>query len=235
MNLVDLAGSERVAKTGADGRVLQEAKHINLSLHHLEHVIVSLQHLARYARPWLGEDEGRGATPLLVDILMCDNLKYVVMIFMYARIRMALQYDICMLITCSSHAHHMLTVACPFCRRGTPQSWLSSTPSSNKRLSSSHDHRPPTTTSTTRRGESRSSSSPNPDIKASHIPYRNCLLTLVLKDSLGGCGFVATRACLVVIFEYFPLFHPFRRELPDCHDSYSVPREPQCLGDYLHL
>lgn len=47
MNLVDLAGSERVAKTGADGRVLQEAKHINLSLHHLEHVIVSLQHLAR--------------------------------------------------------------------------------------------------------------------------------------------------------------------------------------------
>ena len=108
MNLVDLAGSERVAKTGADGRVLQEAKHINLSLHHLEHVIVSLQHLARYARPWLGEDEGRGATPLLVDILMCDNLKYVVMIFMYARIRMALQYDICMLITCSSHAHHML-------------------------------------------------------------------------------------------------------------------------------
>jgi len=44
---VDLAGSERVAKTGADGLILQEAKHINLSLHHLEHVIVSLQQLTR--------------------------------------------------------------------------------------------------------------------------------------------------------------------------------------------
>ena len=42
LNLVDLAGSERVAKTRADGRVLNEAKHINLSLHHLEHVIVAL-------------------------------------------------------------------------------------------------------------------------------------------------------------------------------------------------
>lgn len=44
---MDLAGSERVAKTRADGRVLQEAKHINLSLHHLEHVIVMLQQLSR--------------------------------------------------------------------------------------------------------------------------------------------------------------------------------------------
>lgn len=43
LHLVDLAGSERVAKTGADGIVLQEAKYINSSLHQLEHVIVSLQ------------------------------------------------------------------------------------------------------------------------------------------------------------------------------------------------
>ena len=47
LNLVDLAGSERVSKTGVEGRILQEAKHINLSLHHLEHVIVSLQQQAR--------------------------------------------------------------------------------------------------------------------------------------------------------------------------------------------
>ena len=47
LNLVDLAGSERVSKTGADGRILREAKHINLSLHHLEHVIVALQQQAR--------------------------------------------------------------------------------------------------------------------------------------------------------------------------------------------
>lgn len=43
MHLVDLAGSERVAKTKVKGHVLQEAKYINLSLHHLEHVIVALQ------------------------------------------------------------------------------------------------------------------------------------------------------------------------------------------------
>lgn len=45
---MDLAGSERVAKTRADGLVLQEAKHINLSLHHLEHVIVSLQQMKKH-------------------------------------------------------------------------------------------------------------------------------------------------------------------------------------------
>jgi kinesin family member 6/9 len=41
-NLVDLAGSERVHKTQADGQLLREAKHINLSLHYLEQCIVSL-------------------------------------------------------------------------------------------------------------------------------------------------------------------------------------------------
>ena len=61
LNLVDLAGSERVSKTGVEGRILQEAKHINLSLHHLEHVIVSLQQQARSGgRRVGGEWEGRG-------------------------------------------------------------------------------------------------------------------------------------------------------------------------------
>ena len=46
LHLVDLAGSERVAKTGAEGQILQEAKYINLSLHCLEHVIVILQRQA---------------------------------------------------------------------------------------------------------------------------------------------------------------------------------------------
>ena len=41
-NLVDLAGSERVHKTQADGQLLREAKHINLSLHYLEQCIVAL-------------------------------------------------------------------------------------------------------------------------------------------------------------------------------------------------
>ncbi|XP_043682034.1 kinesin-like protein KIF6 isoform X2 [Vespula pensylvanica] len=42
MHLVDLAGSERVYKCAISGTVLSEAKHINLSLHYLEQVIVCL-------------------------------------------------------------------------------------------------------------------------------------------------------------------------------------------------
>jgi kinesin family protein 6/9 len=43
LNLVDLAGSERVSKSNIDGQILREAKHINLSLHYLEQVILALQ------------------------------------------------------------------------------------------------------------------------------------------------------------------------------------------------
>lgn len=43
LNIVDLAGSERVSKTHTEGGVLTEAKFINLSLHHLEQVIIALQ------------------------------------------------------------------------------------------------------------------------------------------------------------------------------------------------
>ncbi|XP_033207917.1 kinesin-like protein KIF3A [Belonocnema kinseyi] len=42
MHLVDLAGSERVYKYAITGTILTEAKHINLSLHYLEQVIVCL-------------------------------------------------------------------------------------------------------------------------------------------------------------------------------------------------
>lgn len=35
LNLVDLAGSERVARSQISGNLLNEAKHINLSLHYL--------------------------------------------------------------------------------------------------------------------------------------------------------------------------------------------------------
>ena len=43
LNLVDLAGSERVSKTAVEGTILKEARHINLSLHYLEQVIIALQ------------------------------------------------------------------------------------------------------------------------------------------------------------------------------------------------
>ena len=39
LNLVDLAGSERIGKTGATGKVLEEAKKINMSLTTLGRVI----------------------------------------------------------------------------------------------------------------------------------------------------------------------------------------------------
>jgi hypothetical protein len=47
LQLVDLAGSERVAKTGASGSTLGEAKHINVSLHFLELVIMQLHQAKR--------------------------------------------------------------------------------------------------------------------------------------------------------------------------------------------
>ena len=40
--LVDLAGSEKIAKTGAQGQTLEEAKNINKSLTTLGKVIVAL-------------------------------------------------------------------------------------------------------------------------------------------------------------------------------------------------
>jgi len=46
LHIVDLAGSERVGKSGIDGTLLTEAKHINLSLSYLEQVIVALQERA---------------------------------------------------------------------------------------------------------------------------------------------------------------------------------------------
>jgi kinesin family protein 6/9 len=47
LNLVDLAGSERVNKSKSEGDRLTEAKHINLSLHYLQMVIIKLQERAQ--------------------------------------------------------------------------------------------------------------------------------------------------------------------------------------------
>ncbi|NWU93888.1 KIF6 protein, partial [Upupa epops] len=52
LHLVDLAGSERVAKTGAGGHLLTEAKYINLSLHYLEQVIIALAEKNRSHIPY---------------------------------------------------------------------------------------------------------------------------------------------------------------------------------------
>ena len=42
VHLVDLSGSERIKQTGVEGVLEREARSINLSLHYLERVIVSL-------------------------------------------------------------------------------------------------------------------------------------------------------------------------------------------------
>lgn len=42
LHLVDLAGSERISKSKIEGKILKEAKHINLSLTYLEQVIIAL-------------------------------------------------------------------------------------------------------------------------------------------------------------------------------------------------
>ena len=130
LNLVDLAGSERVAKTGADGKILQEAKHINLSLHHLEHVIVALQHQLKNSK------STTSASP-----------------------------------------------STPHC--GTS---LSTKRSGERERTSSprqSPHTPNRRSGTSRGSRTPSSTSLRPGTRGSHIPYRNCMLTMVLKDSLG--------------------------------------------------
>ena len=47
LHLVDLAGSERIKKTQVTGRLFKEAAFINLSLHHLEQVILALHDRAK--------------------------------------------------------------------------------------------------------------------------------------------------------------------------------------------
>ncbi|CDW78814.1 UNKNOWN [Stylonychia lemnae] len=47
LHLVDLSGSERPSQTGIDGKTLEEAKNINLSLHYLAQVIECLNEKAR--------------------------------------------------------------------------------------------------------------------------------------------------------------------------------------------
>ena len=144
LNLVDLAGSERVAKTGADGRVLREAKHINLSLHHLEHVIVTLQQYSRQARSEL-------STP-------------------------------------------------PSIRVGTGISENTSKGSLNSSrtgLSSRHSSSPD--------GGTRPGS--RPWTRRGHVPYRNCMLTMVLKDSLGMFNIYSNTSCVKLCVHKCRLAH----------------------------
>ena len=135
LNLVDLAGSERVAKTGADGRILQEAKHINLSLHHLEHVIVTLQQYGRQARssPTTPPRLETGISPKSSK----DSLKNK----SFSAGQDSREYSI-----------------------------ISSPSGLSSRHSSSSDVTRLLSRPLTRRG---------------YVPYRNCMLTMVLKDSLG--------------------------------------------------
>ncbi|KAJ8919562.1 hypothetical protein NQ315_002184, partial [Exocentrus adspersus] len=52
LHLVDLAGSERVSKSLTTGTALREAKHINLSLHFLQQVILALSESNRFHIPY---------------------------------------------------------------------------------------------------------------------------------------------------------------------------------------
>ncbi|XP_018564789.1 kinesin-like protein KIF6 [Anoplophora glabripennis] len=52
LHLVDLAGSERVCKSMSTGTALKEAKHINLSLHYLQQVILALSESKRLHVPY---------------------------------------------------------------------------------------------------------------------------------------------------------------------------------------
>ena len=139
LNLVDLAGSERVAKTGADGRILQEAKHINLSLHHLEHVIVTLQQQGKQTARL--SNSGSTTPPGRLSTGVSEKQS-----------RESLVHN-------RSYSSS----------RGSEKS-----PSQSGRCTSSPG---------VRGGVSRPVS--RPSTRRGHVPYRNCMLTMVLKDSLG--------------------------------------------------
>jgi hypothetical protein len=129
-----------VAKTGADGRILQEAKHINLSLHHLEHVIVTLQQYGKHAT-LLSNSSSTTGTP--------------------SRLSTGVSEKQCR----ESLAHN---------RSRSSSQGSERSPS----LRGKHSLSPGG-------GGSRVRSVSRPSTRRGHVPYRNCMLTMVLKDSLG--------------------------------------------------
>ena len=137
LNLVDLAGSERVSKTGADGRILQEAKHINLSLHHLEHVIVTLQQYGKQAALLSNSSSTTPPSRLSTGVSIKQSRE-------------------------SLHNRSYSS------SRGSEKS-----PSWGGRYSLSPG------------GGGGVRPASRPSTRRGHVPYRNCMLTMVLKDSLG--------------------------------------------------
>ena len=125
LHLVDLAGSERIKRTGiAGGSLLRESKHINLSLHFLEQVILALQ-VCRRAR---------------------------------------------------AHAPHLLRVVSP----------------------------------------ARMAQERNRPGCRSHIPYRNSMMTTVLRDSLGG------NCCTAMIATISPALDQLPETLATCRFAQRV-------------
>ncbi len=153
---MDLAGSERVSKTRADGKILQEAKHINLSLHHLEHVIVMLQ-------------------------------------------------------------THLKSSQFSLSPSSTPSANLSTRKSREGRVESPHMLKLPGSLIP-------SSNSAVWGSRRGHVPYRNCMLTMVLKDSLGklSCSPVYVNVLCCILFVLFAYTYECRWQLFDCNDSYDI-------------
>ena len=159
-----------MAKTGADNLVLQEAKHINLSLHHLEHVIVSLQQQAR---------RRDGASQLDASFSSSSS---------------------------SPAGRHSSTGGT---RNGTGSrnspgsrnTSIGSRDGATSGFSQLKSQQSPNRSKGRRSNEmmmvspsrdrlfysspARSRSGTRPGTRSGHIPYRNCMLTMVLRDSLG--------------------------------------------------
>lgn len=141
LNLVDLAGSERIYKSNNSKNMIKEAKSINLSLHYLEQVLISLKDARDQAA--LHQKVATSTARRAQQVLTHQN-----------NYRLSME---------SASSSGTLSLA-------------QSTDTFQSENFSAH----------VAQSSSSVTSQSNPLTSRVHIPYRNSVLTSILRDSLGG-------------------------------------------------
>jgi flagellar motility protein MotE (MotC chaperone) len=200
-NLVDLAGSERIFKTGvgaasvgltsffsggaaSDALLRKEGKYINLSLHHLEQVIIALQSQAN-----------RKAAAAASTVVDDDAASHVGSTGAGARASRPTSASHAALQSRGRSNSRGPTSHTPANRSRTPS--ISALPHTRDRSASAHVRdvsRDVSGKNSRRTSVTSAVSGPTASVASVqrnnnfgvHIPYRNSTLTSVLRDSLGG-------------------------------------------------